>query len=96
MVGGEKSSNKNDGNMSDHNSLLYLHPSDYLRQMQVNDALFDKNYTYWVTKMDNFLFAKNMIGFVDRTIEDYVDKERRTNVKGWPTTDMDKEIRTNV
>ena len=38
------------------------------RQMQVNNELSDKNDTYGAQEMENFLFAKNNIGFVDRTI----------------------------
>nr|KAJ0185190.1 hypothetical protein LSAT_V11C900490730 [Lactuca sativa] len=39
------------------------------RQMQVNNALSDKNDTYWAQEMENFLLAKNNFGLVDRTIE---------------------------
>ncbi|XP_022040326.1 uncharacterized protein LOC110942873 [Helianthus annuus] len=37
--------------------------------MQVNDALSDKNYADWVQEMENFLFAKNKIGFIDGSIK---------------------------
>ena len=69
MTGVEDTSNEIDSNMPDHNSLYYLHTSDYTRQMHVNDALSDKNYADWVQEMENFLFAKNKIGFIDGTIK---------------------------
>lgn len=95
---------KDGGNVVDHNSPYYLHPSDYPRQMQVNDALSDKNYVDWVQEMENFLFAKNKIGFVDGSIEkpdksskDYMAWMRvDAMIKGWLTTAMEKEIRSSV
>lgn len=38
------------------------------RQLQVNEPLSNKNYTDWIQEMENFLFAKNNIGFIDDTI----------------------------
>ena len=35
------------GGVSDHNSPYYIHPSDYPRQMHVNDVLTDANYIDW-------------------------------------------------
>ncbi|KAJ9552386.1 hypothetical protein OSB04_016431 [Centaurea solstitialis] len=104
MTGVEDTSNKTGDNMSDHNSPYYLHPSDYPRQMHVNDALSDKNYADWVQEMENFLFAKNKIGFIDGTIK----KPEKTSkdhmawmrcdamIKGWLTTAMENEIRSSV
>ncbi|XP_021992146.1 uncharacterized protein LOC110888962 [Helianthus annuus] len=88
----------------DPNSPYYLHPSDYPKQMQVNDCLTDSNFNDWVQEMTNFLFAKNKIGFVDGTLK----KPEKTNkeympwmrcdamIKGWLTTTMEKEIRSSV
>ncbi|XP_024986555.1 uncharacterized protein LOC112521796 [Cynara cardunculus var. scolymus] len=91
----------NGGNVVDYNSPYYLHPSNYPRQMQVNDALSDKNYADWVQEMENFLFAKNKIGFINGSIEkpektskDYMPWMRvDAMIKGWHTTAMEKEIR---
>ncbi|KAD6454783.1 hypothetical protein E3N88_09489 [Mikania micrantha] len=86
------------------NSPLYLHPSDYPRQMQVNDVLTDRNFSDWKQEMTNFLFAKNKIGFVNGKIKKPREDERDfmawmrcdTMVKGWLTTAMEKEIRASV
>ncbi|XP_021995792.1 uncharacterized protein LOC110892971 [Helianthus annuus] len=89
---------------TDPNSPLYLHPSDYPRQMQVNDVLTDANFIDWLQEMKNFLYAKNKIGFVDGTIPK-PDQTHGTYmawmrcdamVKGWLTTAMDKDIRASV
>ncbi|KAI3523164.1 hypothetical protein L1887_01221 [Cichorium endivia] len=100
--GGGEQSKKNEA--SDHGSPYYLHPSDYPRQMQVNETLNDSNYLDWVQEMENFLFAKNKIGFVDGTLQ----KPEKTHanhmawlrcdamLKGWLTTAMEKEIRSSV
>ncbi|GJZ04487.1 putative retrotransposon copia-like protein, partial [Tanacetum coccineum] len=88
----------------DPNSPFHLHPSDYPRQMQVNDGLTDNNFNDWVQEMINFLFAKNKIGFVDGSIKkpestskDYMAWIRcDAMVKGWLTTAMEKEIRASV
>ncbi|GJZ33720.1 putative RNA-directed DNA polymerase [Tanacetum coccineum] len=66
---GKKENTKTDATQPDHNSPYYLHLSDYPRQMHVNDALTDGNYLDWVQEMENFLFAKNKIGFLDGTIK---------------------------
>ncbi|KAM0049230.1 putative retrotransposon Copia-like protein [Helianthus debilis subsp. tardiflorus] len=96
--------NQNQTQTPDHNSPYYLHPPDYPRQMHVNDALNDNNYLDWVQEMENFLFAKNKIGFVDGTNK----KPEKTDanhmawlrcdamIKGWLTTAMEKEIRVSV
>ncbi|XP_024974841.1 uncharacterized protein LOC112512947 [Cynara cardunculus var. scolymus] len=105
MAGDVATSAKDNGdNVVDYNSPYYLHPSDYPRQMQVNDALSDKNYADWVLEMENLLFAKNKIGFIDGSIEkpektskDYMPWMRvDAMIKGWLTTAMEKEIRGNV
>ena len=101
---GSGSSNKTDNETSDHGSPYYLHPSDYPRQMHVNETLNDNNYLDWVQEMENFLFAKNKIGFVDGTLQ----KPEKTHanhmgwlrcdamIKGWLTTAMEREIRSSV
>nr|KAJ0188548.1 hypothetical protein LSAT_V11C900490710 [Lactuca sativa] len=58
------------------------------RQMQVNNELSDKNDTYGAQEMENFLLAKNNIGFVAWMRCDVM-------VKSWLTTTMEKEIRTS-
>ncbi|KAI3516445.1 hypothetical protein L1887_15360 [Cichorium endivia] len=87
-----------------YDSPFYIHPSDYPRQMHVNDVLTDGNYTDWSQEMLNFLFAKNKVGFIDGTIEkpatnskDYMPWMRSdAMIKGWLNTAMEKEIRTSV
>lgn len=57
------------GVLIDHNSPYYLHPSDFPKQLHVNDVLTDNNYADWSQEMENFLFAKNKFEFVDGTIK---------------------------
>ncbi|GJY83784.1 putative RNA-directed DNA polymerase [Tanacetum coccineum] len=105
MAGGDDTSkNKTEGESMDSNSSYYIHPSDYPKQMQVNDALNDGNYNDWAQEMENNLFAKNKIGFVDESIKK-PEKESQTYmpwlrcdamIKGWLTTAMEKEIRSSV
>ncbi|XP_076943486.1 uncharacterized protein LOC143613743 [Bidens hawaiensis] len=88
----------------DVNSPLYVHPSDYSKQLHVNETLNDHNYNDWSQEMLNFLFAKNKVSFVDGTLKkpenDSADHMhwRRADamVKGWLTTAMEKEIRNSV
>ncbi|GJR45493.1 LTR copia-type gag-polypeptide [Tanacetum coccineum] len=101
---GKKENTKTDATQPDHNSPYYLHPSDYPRQMHVNDALTDSNYLDWVQEMENFLFAKNKMGFIDGTIKrpEAGDAKQMAwmrcdaMIKGWLTTAMEKEIRGSV
>lgn len=103
---GIESSNKNSNNNNtpNHDSPYCIHPSSSPGQMQVNEALSNKNYTDWVQEMENFLFAKNKIRFIDGTIlkpdktsKDYMDWMRcDAMIKGWITKAMEKEIRSNV
>ncbi|GJZ87017.1 putative RNA-directed DNA polymerase [Tanacetum coccineum] len=46
-----------------------IHPSDYPKQLYVNEVLTDNNFADWSQEMTNFLFAKNKIEFVDGTIK---------------------------
>ena len=88
----------------DTNSPLYIHPSDYPKQLHVNDVLTDSNYADWSQEMMNFLFAKNKIGFIDgsikkpdKTAADYMAWTRcDAMIKGWLTTAMEKDIRISV
>ncbi|KAJ0457906.1 putative transcription factor interactor and regulator CCHC(Zn) family [Helianthus annuus] len=92
------------GVVINHNSPYYLHPSDFPKQLHVNDVLTDSNYVDWSQEMTNFLFAKNKIDFVDGTIL----KPEKTSpeykpwmrcdamIKGWLTTAMEKNIRDSV
>ncbi|KAJ9561856.1 LOW QUALITY PROTEIN: hypothetical protein OSB04_007016 [Centaurea solstitialis] len=88
----------------DVNSPLYIHASDYPKQMHVNDVLTDNNYADWSQEMMNFLFAKNKVGFIDGTIKkpektamDYMAWMRcDAMVKGWLTTAMEKDIRNTL
>lgn len=59
---------ENSGTAIDHNSPYYLHPSDFPKQLHVNDVLTDINYPNWSQEMENFLLAKNKIEFIDGTI----------------------------
>ncbi|KAJ0490449.1 putative RNA-directed DNA polymerase [Helianthus annuus] len=104
MAGDEGKTEKKNEGVSDHDSPYYLHPSEYPRQMHVNDVLTDGNYTDWSQEIQNFLFAKNKIGFVDGTIK---KPEQGSSshmawmrcdamIKGWLNTAMEKEIRTSV
>ncbi|GJZ75415.1 putative RNA-directed DNA polymerase [Tanacetum coccineum] len=87
-----------------YDSPYYLHPSDYPKQLHVNEVLTDNNFDDWSQEMTNFLFAKNKIKFVDGTIEkpektskDYMSWMRvDAMIKGWLTTAMEKNIRNNV
>ena len=60
---------KQEGEAIDTNSPLYIHPSDYPKQMQVNDILNDNNYNEWRQEMINFLLAKNKMGFINGSIK---------------------------
>uniref|UniRef100_A0A251UYU1 Putative GAG-pre-integrase domain, Gag-polypeptide of LTR copia-type n=1 Tax=Helianthus annuus TaxID=4232 RepID=A0A251UYU1_HELAN len=100
----ETNKRKTEGESLDSNSPYYIHPSDYPKQMQVNDALNDGNYNDWAQEMENFLFAKNKIGFVVGSIKK-PEKGSQTYmpwmrcdamIKGWLTTAMEKEIRSSV
>ncbi|KAF5783293.1 putative transcription factor interactor and regulator CCHC(Zn) family [Helianthus annuus] len=103
MVGNDEGTKK-EGSSPDINSPLYIHASDYPKQMHVNDTLTDNNYTDWSQEMLNFLFAKNKVGFVDGTLKkpektatDYMAWMRcDAMVKGWLTTAMEKDIRGSV
>ncbi|KAK1423454.1 hypothetical protein QVD17_18757 [Tagetes erecta] len=95
---------KKDEGVPNHNSPYYIHPSDYPRQMHVNDHLTDGNYIDWSQEMLNFLFAKNKVGFIDGSIKkpehnsaNYMPWMRcDAMIKGWLNTAMEKEIRTSV
>ena len=103
---GEKGdgSKKPEGETIDVNSPFYIHPSDYPKQMKVNDILNDNNYNEWKQEMTNFLLAKNKMGLIDDTIKK-PSKESPMHmawvradamVKVWLTTAMEKEIHTNI
>ncbi|KAI3796118.1 hypothetical protein L1987_38782 [Smallanthus sonchifolius] len=104
MAGDEDKTINNKEGATDHDSPYYIHPSDYPRQMHVNDVLTDGNYADWSQEMLNFLFAKNKVGFIDGTIKKpeptsskYMSWMRcDAMIKGWLNTAMEKEIRTSV
>lgn len=104
MAGGDPEKPKNNGESIDTNSPYYLHPSDYPKQLQVNENLTDNNFNDWSQEMTNFLFAKNKIGFVDGSLlkpdkndDKYMQWMRcDAMIKGWLTTAMEKEIRSSV
>ncbi|GJV39047.1 putative RNA-directed DNA polymerase [Tanacetum coccineum] len=81
-----------------------IHPSDYPKQLHVNEVLTDNNFADWSQEITNFLFAKNKIEFVDWTIKkpkktskDYMSWMRvDAMIKGWLTTAMEKNIRNSV
>ncbi|GJZ92168.1 LTR copia-type gag-polypeptide [Tanacetum coccineum] len=85
-----------------YDSPYYLHPSDYPKQLHVNEVLTDNNLADWSQEMTNFLFSKNKIEFVDRTIKkpektskDYMPWMRvDAMIKGWLTTAMERVLAT--
>lgn len=91
-------------NSIDFSSPYYLHPSDFPKQLHVNEILNDGNYTDWAQEMSNFLFAKNKIDFVDGTLKkpEITSREYKpwmrcdAMVKGWLATSMEKNIRDSV
>ncbi|KAI3680226.1 hypothetical protein L2E82_50551 [Cichorium intybus] len=104
MAGPASESPKTNGELIDTNSPYYLHPSDYPKQLQVNENLTDNNFNDWSQEMTNFLFAKNKISFVDGSLlkpdkndDKYMQWMRcDAMIKGWLTTAMEKEIRSSV
>ncbi|PWA64814.1 gag-polypeptide of LTR copia-type [Artemisia annua] len=108
-MAGEDGQNKNktredsSGGIS-YDSPYYLHPSDYPKQLHVNEILTDINFADWSQEITNFLFPKNKIEFVDGTIKkpektssDYMPWMRvDAMIKGWLTTAMEKNIRNSV
>ncbi|XP_076940365.1 uncharacterized protein LOC143609513 [Bidens hawaiensis] len=106
MAGGDAAASKNQKQDQglDHGSPYYLHPSDTPRQIQVNDLLNDNNYLDWFQEMENFLFAKNKICFVDGSMKKPEKNDPNhmawlhcdAMIKGWLTTSMEKEIRVSV
>ncbi|KAJ0924722.1 putative retrotransposon gag domain, retrotransposon Copia-like protein [Helianthus annuus] len=106
-MAGNDSTNKEKtgtGGSIDYGSPYYLHPSDYPKQLHVNEELTDNNYGDWVQEMTNFLLAKNKIQFVDGTLKkpekdssEYAPWMRcDAMIKGWLTTAMEKNIRASV
>ncbi|XP_022033109.1 uncharacterized protein LOC110934232 [Helianthus annuus] len=103
MAGGEDS-RKTEGVTIDPSSPYYLHPFDLPKQLHVNEALTDGNYTDWAQEMSNFLYAKNKMNFIDGTIQ----KPQTTSseykpwmrcdamIKGWLTAAMEKNMRDSV
>lgn len=89
---------------TDHGSPYYLYPFGYPRKMHVNEALSERNYLDWVQEMENFLFVKNKISFVDGSLKkpEKIDNNHTAwlrcdaMIKGWLTTAMEKEIRISV
>ncbi|KAI3739255.1 hypothetical protein L2E82_29654 [Cichorium intybus] len=105
MTGGDAGSgDKNTGGQINHDSPYYLHPSDYPRQVHVNDLLTDSNYIDRSQEVINFLLAKNMIGFVDGTVKKPEDKSPDympwmrcdAMVKGWLNAGMEKELKNSI
>ncbi|XP_022018864.1 uncharacterized protein LOC110918893 [Helianthus annuus] len=88
----------------DPSSPYYVHPSDSPRQMQTNECLFDVNYSDWSQEMANFLFAKNKMWFVDRSIPKPTETDEMyaawmrcdAMIKCWLITAMEKDIRASV
>ncbi|XP_076882240.1 uncharacterized protein LOC143530645 [Bidens hawaiensis] len=101
MAGSDSKQTNNSNPAADHTSPYYLNPSDYTRQMHVNEALNDNNYLDSVQEMENFLFAKNKVGFIDGTLKKPDPNHMAwlrcdAMIKGWLNTAMEKEIRTSV
>lgn len=89
---------------NDPNSPFYIHPNDYPRQLHVKETLNDGNYAYWSREIKDFLFAKNMVGFINGNMErppkdtPYMMAWQRSDaiINSWLTTVMEKEIRDNL
>lgn len=89
---------------SDPNSPFYIHPTDYPQQINVNEILSDNNYVDWSREMNEFLLAKNKLGFVDGSITKLTQDSLELKVwerydaliRGWMTAAMQKDIRNNV
>ncbi|XP_076918244.1 uncharacterized protein LOC143578606 [Bidens hawaiensis] len=102
MPGQTNETNRKEKATIDHDSPYYIHPSNYPRQMHVNEALTDGNYVDWSQEMTNFLFAKNKIGFIDGTKKKPIPSAAEcmgvdgTMIKGWLNTAMEKEILDSV
>ncbi|XP_071708523.1 uncharacterized protein [Rutidosis leptorrhynchoides] len=104
MTGSQDGSSGKKTETPDTNSPYYIHASDYPKQMHVNETLNDHNYPDWSQEMLNFFYAKNKVGFIDKSIPkptpesaDYMLWMRcDAMVKGWLTTAMEKEIRSSV
>ncbi|KAJ0464609.1 putative RNA-directed DNA polymerase [Helianthus annuus] len=102
MAGGQPENQKTEA--IDSSSPYYIHASDSPRQMQTNDPLTDSNYSDWVQEIENFLFAKNKMGFVNGTIPKPDEKHNTYTawmrcdamIKGWLTASMEKTIRGSV
>ncbi|XP_076933132.1 uncharacterized protein LOC143598930 [Bidens hawaiensis] len=81
-----------------------MNPSDYPRKMHVNEALNDNNHLDWVQETENFLFAKNKVGFVDGNSKKPETEDSNhvlwlrcdAMIRGWLTTAMENEIRVSV
>lgn len=88
----------------DTQSPYYLHASNHPGQTFVSKPFHDGNYGEWVVDMNNALYAKNKIDFVDGTItmpsvkSNFLAHWMRCNtmVKGWLKSSMDKEVRSSV
>ncbi|XP_023757004.1 uncharacterized protein LOC111905550 [Lactuca sativa] len=98
------SSGENSGTGIDHSSPFYIHPSDFPKQLHVNEVLTDNNYVDWSQEMEKFLFPKNKFEFIDGTIKkpekgsaDYMPWMRcDAMLKGWLTTAMEKNIHNSI
>ncbi|XP_076945548.1 uncharacterized protein LOC143616670 [Bidens hawaiensis] len=101
MTSGKEEETNNNGGVLDHTSPYYIHASDYPKQLPVNDILTDGYYNDWSQEMLNFLFAKNKVGFIDRTIKK--PESNDPTCMAWMRCDviilhnvMEKEIRKSV
>ncbi|XP_023766602.1 uncharacterized protein LOC111915155 [Lactuca sativa] len=89
---------------SDPNSPFYIHPTDYPRQVPVNENLGDNNYADRSREIKDFLLAKNRAGFIDGTIEKPNEgtteyrawQQNDALIKGWLITAMKKDIMNSV
>lgn len=100
MAVDDSNKSKTDGESIDANSPYYLHPSDYPKQLQVNENLTENNFNDWSQEMTNFLLATDEIGFVDGSLLKPNKSDGKympwmrcdAMIKGWLTPAMDKEI----
>ncbi|XP_021974679.1 uncharacterized protein LOC110869765 [Helianthus annuus] len=104
MAGDKNEINTKTEGVLDASSPLYIHPSDYPKQLHVNDNLTDSSYVDWSQEILNFLFAKNKVGLIDGTLKkpyktaiDFMAwMHADAMVKGWLITAMEKDNRSSV
>lgn len=87
---------------SDPNSPYYMHHNDYPRKICVDESLIDNKYSDWSRKIKAFLFAKNCVKFIDKSIIQPDSSELKpwqqsdVIIKRWRMTTMEKDFKNIV